>query len=125
VAAKEATQNRPGSVQRDTRLDTGPMPNLKSESTAPDFRKLLLDNLLDSLDDLYDRRERAELWTLRLLAATSEALKHTTWHDPIEIAAAQLLEIVYSGQDSEALYKQALTVTGDLRLLLAAGYQWP
>ena len=40
-------------------------------------------------------------------------------------AAARLIEIVRSGQDSENVYEQAAVATGDLRLLLAAAYEWP
>ncbi len=43
------------------------------------MERMLLDNALDALDDLYDRRERAEWWTERLLAATGVALADTQW----------------------------------------------
>jgi hypothetical protein len=39
--------------------------------------KRLLENVLDALDDLYDRRDRAEWWTERLLLATSIAFRGT------------------------------------------------
>jgi len=43
----------------------------------PDLEKALLGDVLDALDDLYDRRERAEWWTARLLRATAVALADT------------------------------------------------
>ena len=86
-------------------------------------QKLLLGNLHDALDDLYDRRERADLWTWRLFAATSEAVRHTTWHDSIHTASTRLYEIACSGLNAEFRYVAALAATGELRLLLAAQYE--
>jgi hypothetical protein len=86
-------------------------------------QKDLLDNLLNALDDLYDSRDQAELWSWRLFAATSEAVRNTVWHDPIQTAATQLFEIICSDLDADFRHEAALAATGELRLLLADQYE--
>jgi len=79
----------------------------------------LLQNLLDALDDLYDRRDRAEWWTGRLLLATSVAFRGTQWELPMaEAATAIRLSLRGDGTD-DAKNTAALVATGELRLQIA------
>lgn len=82
--------------------------------------RLLLDNCLDALDDIYDQREFAEVAAYRLFTATAEALRDTPWTAPLRDAAAALRNFVYGELDPMAKNGLALEVTGDLRLLIAA-----
>jgi hypothetical protein len=78
----------------------------------------LLENVLDALDDLYDRRDHAESWVQRLLMATSIALRGTEWEQPM-VEAATAIELIQLNRDTdEAKNAAALLVTGDLRLEL-------
>lgn len=79
----------------------------------------LLGAVLDGLDDLYDQRERAEMWLERLLVATSVALSGTTWERPMADAAADLVSVVRGGDSIEERNRRALEVTGDLRVQVA------
>jgi hypothetical protein len=79
----------------------------------------LPENVLDALDDLYDRRERAELWVHRLLLATSIALRGTQWEAPMADAAAAVERIQVSADTDDAKNAAALIATSDLRLSLA------
>ena len=79
----------------------------------------LLENVLDALDDLYDRRDRAEWWTERLLLATSAALRGTQWERPMA-EAADAMELIRLGDGAyDAKNAAALVATGDLRLQVA------
>jgi hypothetical protein len=80
----------------------------------------LLGGVLDGLDDLYDERERAELWLARLLTATSVALTGTAWERPMADAAAGVTAIAFGeGRDTQK-NRQALGVTDELRVKVAA-----
>ena len=79
----------------------------------------LLENLLDALDDLYDRRDRAEWWVERLLLATSVALRGTQWERPMADAATALELLRMGGGTDDAQNSAALAATDDLRLELA------
>jgi hypothetical protein len=79
----------------------------------------LLENVLDALDDLYDRRDRAEWWTERLLLATSVAFRGTQWERPMA-EAATAIKLIRSGDGSrDAKNSATLVATGDLRLQVA------
>jgi hypothetical protein len=82
-------------------------------------QRRLLENVLDALDDLYDRRDRAASWLQRLLLATSVALRGAEWEQPMTEAATAVELIQLSGDTDEAKNTAALAVTGDLRLRLA------
>ena len=79
----------------------------------------LLENVLDALDDLYDRRERAEWWTERLLQATSVAFRGTQWERPMAEAASAIGLILLGDGSYDAKNAAALVATGDLRLQVA------
>jgi hypothetical protein len=81
--------------------------------------KRLLENVLDALDDLYDRRDRAEWWTERLLLATSVAFRGTQWEHPMAEAAAAIKLSLRSDGTYDAKNTAALVATGDLRLQVA------
>ena len=79
----------------------------------------LLENILDALDDLHDRRDRAEWWTERLLLATSVAFRGTRWERPMA-EAATAIELIRLGDGTyDAKNAAALVATGDLRLQVA------
>ena len=79
----------------------------------------LLENVLDALDDLYDRRDRAEWWTERLLLATSAAFRGTQWERPMA-EAATAIELIQRGDGTyDDKNAAALAATGDLRLQVA------
>ena len=79
----------------------------------------LLENVLDALDDLYDRRDQAERWVERLLLATSVALRGTQWERPMA-EAATAIELLRLGDGTyDAKNAAALAATGDLRLEVA------
>lgn len=79
----------------------------------------LLGNVLDALDDLYDRRERSEVNLGRLLAATSAAMQDTTWQARLTEVEATLVGLLRSGLDPNELNRRALVATDDLRQRLA------
>jgi hypothetical protein len=81
--------------------------------------KRLLENVLDALDDLYDRRERAEWWTERLLLATSVAFHGTRWERPMAEAATSIDLSLRGAGTYGAKNTAALVATGDLRLQVA------
>jgi hypothetical protein len=81
--------------------------------------KHLLENVLDALDDLYDRRDRAEWWTERLLLATSVAFLGTQWERPMAEAAAAIHLSLRGDGTYDAKNTAALVATGDLRLQVA------
>ncbi len=89
------------------------------QRSAPNER-LLLDSCLDALDDIYDRRELAEVGAYRLFTATAEALRDTPWSAPLREAAAALAKFVYGELDPMVKNRLALEVTGDLRVRIAA-----
>jgi hypothetical protein len=78
----------------------------------------LLSNLLDSLDDLYDRHERSEWVLKRLMAATGEALRGTEWEEILTACSDALTEMIRH-VDMQEWNERALAITGELRLLLA------
>jgi hypothetical protein len=79
----------------------------------------LLENVLDALDDLYDRRECAESWVHRLLLATSIALRGTQWELPMAEAAAAVEQVQLNADTDDAKNTAALIATGELRLSVA------
>ena len=81
--------------------------------------KRLLGNVLDALDDLYDRRDRAEWWTERLLLATSVAFRGTQWERPMAEAATAIHLSLRGDGTHDAKNTAALVATGDLRLRVA------
>jgi hypothetical protein len=81
--------------------------------------KRLLGNVLDALDDLYDRRDRAEWWTERLLLATSAALRGTQWEHPMAEAATAIKLSLRGDGTYDEKNTAALVATGDLRLRVA------
>jgi hypothetical protein len=84
-----------------------------------DAERRLLENVLIALDDLYDRRDRAEWWVERLLLATSIALHGTPWERPMA-EAATAIELIRLGDGTyDAKNAAALVATGDLRLEVA------
>jgi hypothetical protein len=78
----------------------------------------LLSNLLDSLDDLDDQRERAAWWLERLMAATAEALGGTTWEPVLRHSSASLTNMIRTVPEKD-WNERALQITGDIRLMLA------
>jgi endonuclease III-like uncharacterized protein len=84
-----------------------------------EMEKRLLENVLDALDDLYDRRERAEWWTERLVLATSVALQNTQWQRPMAEAAIALRVIRLGDGTHDGKNTAAVVATNDLRLLVA------
>ena len=81
--------------------------------------KRLLENVLNALDDLYDRRDRAECWTERLLLATSVAFHGTQWEHPMAEAATAIRLSLRGDGTYDAKNTAALVATGDLRLQVA------
>ncbi|HEV3381035.1 MAG TPA: hypothetical protein VG142_08655 [Trebonia sp.] len=81
--------------------------------------KRLLENVLDALDDLHDRRERAEWWTERLLLATSVAFRGTQREQPMAEAATAIRLSLRGAGTHDAKNTAALVATGDLRLRVA------
>ena len=81
--------------------------------------KRLLENVLDALDDLYDRRDRAEWWTERLLLATSVAFRGTHWERLMAEAAAAIGLSLRGDGTCDAKNAAALVATGDLRIQVA------
>ena len=81
-------------------------------------QRLILDNVLDALDDLYDRRERAALNLWRLLIASATALGGT-WATAMNAVAADLLGLIRQGLTDEQINAIALDATHDLRISLA------
>jgi hypothetical protein len=79
---------------------------------------LLLGNILDALDRLFDG-ETSVIDLQALLLATAEALRETPHHGMLEGPAADLLSIVRSGTDMEKQRDQALNATVQLRFYLA------
>ena len=83
--------------------------------------RVLLYNLLDSLDRLYDRDcgpRDVEL----LLTATASAVKDESWIASIEQAGTALHDLIKTMRPADDEYEQALIVTNDLRLKLAHYY---
>lgn len=85
----------------------------------PETEYQLLDGVLDGLDDLYDRRERAEWWLERLLVATSAALRGTSWEGPMAEAADGLQRVRRGEGNDDQKNGRALAATGELRLRVA------
>jgi hypothetical protein len=83
-------------------------------------QRRLLENVLDALDDLYDRRERAPAWTCRLLLATSVALHGTSWQWSMAEAATALAQLPPHQDFDEGTYIAALAATEELRRMLAS-----
>jgi hypothetical protein len=84
--------------------------------------RTLLHNLLDSLDRLYDR-DCGPVDVQALLTATACAVKDQSWIDAIEQASGALLALIRLRLPADQQYSQALIVTNDLRLKLAAYYE--
>jgi hypothetical protein len=80
--------------------------------------KLLLENLLDALDRLFDRKSSTlDVWAL--LFATREALQGTEHESELKRPLAELLAVIKSAASSETQRDRALVVTNDLRHYLA------
>ena len=85
-----------------------------------EVERLLLSNVLDSLDDLYDQRERADINLWRLLVATGQALRDTNWLRPIRAAANDLADVIRTDSDSTTKDRLATVVTDELSQMIAA-----
>ncbi len=82
------------------------------------MEKILLENVLDALDRLFDRHCSAiDVWAL--LLATSEALRATEHASQLEGPVPDLLAVVRSGASAEVVRQRALEVTDELRKYLA------
>jgi hypothetical protein len=87
--------------------------------TDGEMQRRLLGSVLDALDDLHDRRDRAEWRVERLLLATSAALCGTPWERPMA-DAARALWLIRSGDGTcDAKNAAALAASGDLCLEIA------
>jgi hypothetical protein len=81
--------------------------------------KLLLENMLDALDRLFDRQSSAiEVWAL--LFATGEALRTTPHYPEIKNATSRLKTLIGLRYSSDLERDFALEVTDDLRHYLAS-----
>jgi hypothetical protein len=83
---------------------------------SPTVEYQLLGNVLDGLDDLYDRRERAAWWLERLLFATSVAFAGTMWERRRSEAADGLNQVRKGEGEADDRSRLALAATDDLRL---------
>jgi hypothetical protein len=88
----------------------------------PAGERTLLDNVLDCLDRLYDK-ESGPIDVKALCTATANAVQDPAWVAALESAANGLGQVMRSGAPAEEQYKDALTETHDLRLMLAEFYQ--
>ena len=79
---------------------------------------LMLENVLDALDRLFDGHTSV-IDLQALVLATAEALRETPHHGMLEGPAADLLSIVRSGTDMEKQRDHALVATDRLRRYLA------
>jgi hypothetical protein len=84
--------------------------------------RTLLQNLLDSLDRLYDRA-CGPVDVDALLTATASVVMDQSWIASIEQASAALGDLIRSRLPAEVEYKRALIVTNDLRIKLANYYE--
>jgi hypothetical protein len=89
---------------------------------VPADERTLLNNLLDSLDRLYDR-DCGPVDLGLLLTATASAVTDPAWIATIEQASAALRDLIRSRLPAEEEYSQALIVTNDLRIKLADYYE--
>jgi hypothetical protein len=83
--------------------------------------RILLYNLLDSLDRLYDR-DCGPVDVVFLLTATAGAVTDESWSATIEQTVSALRSLIQSKLPVDEEYRQALIVTGDLRITLADYY---
>jgi hypothetical protein len=83
---------------------------------SPAVEYQLIGNVLDGLDDLYDRRERAAWWLERLLLATSVAFTGTMWERRMSEAADGLNQVRKGEGEADDKSRLALAATDDLRL---------
>ena len=81
-----------------------------------DLHQLILSNVLDGLDDLYDRRERAVINLWRLLVVSGPALGDV-WEAPMAAAASDLRSLI--GLSDEESNGPALDATDALRIMIA------
>ncbi len=82
-----------------------------------DTEILLLSNVLDALDRLFDRKTTV-VDVHALLFATSCAMNHSRFYDELRRAAENLAPLRARAHDSGR--DEALAVTNSLRILLAA-----
>jgi hypothetical protein len=76
--------------------------------------RVLIDNMLDGLDRLFDR-ESSVLDTYALVFATSRALKDSKWFDALNQPINELLAIAQSNSDFDEKRTAALCATDELR----------
>jgi hypothetical protein len=86
--------------------------------------KALLENVLDSLDRLFDH-ESTVIDVYALLFATSKALVGSNFHPHIEPLVGRLRAIVRTQRHEESRRDAALVATDDLRKVLAASLPKP
>jgi hypothetical protein len=86
--------------------------------------KALLENVLDSLDRLFDHQSTV-IDLFALLFATSKALVGSLFQPHIEPLAGRLLAIVRTQRDEESRRDAALVATDDLRKVLAGSLPKP
>ena len=83
--------------------------------------ELLLSNLLEALDDLYDQAPGAEVRVWRLLLATSRAFSgDPSRSEPIDSAAHAMGDLLRGGLSSHELNRRALIVTDEARRVAGA-----
>ncbi len=86
--------------------------------------QLLLKNVLDSLDRLYDG-DSLPIDVYALIVATSEALKGSEFSVMAESIVPRLKEIAWSAMTAENKKHQMLFVTSELRHFLARVTPFP
>lgn len=96
-------------VETDYAVEDSPMSNRE---------QLLLNNALDALDRLFDRRSSV-IDVQALFFATGEALRGTAHQSHFERSAAELLAVIRSCEAGQEERDRALAVTDELRLYLA------
>jgi hypothetical protein len=90
----------------------------EEDDELPHNEKLLLRNVLNTLERLYDRLSSArDVWVL--LIKTGEALRYTPHYPEFVRPTAELEALIKIKQSPEAERDQALLITDDLRKYLA------
>ena len=86
----------------------------------PDREELLLSNLLEALDAVYDGWDRADRWLSWLLDSTAVALADSRWDQLLAAVSGSVHEILASEPSAEARNRAVLVATDDLRQAIAA-----